>query len=52
MVSLATVVKEEIRCNGIYLLYGFPAILSILFCIVLMMSDFIIPCVINKKVIN
>ena len=39
-------------CYGVSILYGLPAILSMQFATVLMMTDFIIPCVTNKKVIN
>ena len=40
------------RCDHISLVYGVPAILSMLFSTLLMMVDFIVPCVTNKKVIN
>ena len=52
MVSFASEMSNEMWHNEVSILYGFPAILSMLFATVLMMIDFIIPCVTHKKVIN
>ena len=52
MVSLTSELTKWMWCNGISLVYGLPAILSMLFATLLMMTDFIIPCVTNKKVMN
>ena len=43
---------EITLCNGISVIYGLPAILSMLFATMLLIVDFIIPCITNKKVIR
>ena len=52
MFSSATEMSKQLRCNGASILYALPAVLSMLFATLLLITDFIIPCVINKKVIN
>ena len=40
-------------CDGFSMIYGVPAILSMQFSTMLMITDSIVPCVINKnKVVN
>ena len=39
-------------CPGSLAIYGAPPVFSLVLAIILMIIDFIIPCVTNKKVIN
>ena len=50
MVAVSTEVSRW--CSGISLMYGLPALLSMLFSTVLMMIDFIKPCVTSNKVMD
>ena len=50
MVTVAIEVSNW--CSGISVVYGLPALLSMLFSIVLMMIDFIKPCVTSNKVMD
>jgi len=50
--AISNITVLPYQCHGISVIYGIPAIFSVLFATVLMISDFIIPCITNKKVIS
>ena len=49
---MVTITPGVIWCPYSLIVYGAAPLLSIVFSTVLMISDFIIPCVTNKKVSN
>ena len=52
MAAIAPGVTEQLNCFGSYVIYGVATFLSLASSIILMIIDFIIPCITNKKVIN